>query len=56
VVGQFMTAIIEAVENGHDHDAHPVRYVGERTGLTVDLGAFSRRRPVNTDSSGTVMG
>ncbi|WP_345578226.1 FAD-dependent oxidoreductase [Nonomuraea rosea] len=56
VAGRFMAQIITAVENGHDHDAHPVRYQGEHTGLTVDLGAFSRRRPVNPDSSGTVMG
>ena len=56
VAGRFMAAIIDAVEGGHDHDADPVAYVGEHTGLTVDLGAFSRKRPVNTDSSGTVMG
>ena len=56
VAGRFMAAIINAVENGHDHDVEPVEYVGEHTGLTVDLGAFSRKRPINTESSGTVMG
>ncbi|GAA1956639.1 FAD-binding oxidoreductase [Amycolatopsis minnesotensis] len=56
VAGRFLAAIITAVENGHDHDTRPVRYRGEHTGLTVDLAAFSRRRPVNADSSGTVMG
>lgn len=56
VAGQFMRDIIVAVEAGHDHDANPVQYQGERTGLTVDLGAYSRRRPINADSSGTVMG
>jgi hypothetical protein len=29
---------------------------GTHTGATIYLSAFSRRRPVNTDSSGTVMG
>jgi len=56
VAGGFMAAIIGAVENGHDHDADPVRYRGEYTGGTVNLGTFSRKRPVNTASSGTVMG
>jgi len=56
VAGRFMAAIVEAVENGHDHDTDPVRYRGEYTGRTVNLGTFSRKRPVNTASSGTVMG
>ena len=56
LAGRFMAAIIEAVENGRDHDADPVRYLGGYTGVKVNLGTFSRRRPVNTASSGTVMG
>jgi glycine/D-amino acid oxidase-like deaminating enzyme len=51
VVGRFLAAIITAVENGHDHDASPVRHVGEHTGLDIDLGAFSRRRAVTGASS-----
>ncbi len=56
LAGRFMTAIIEAVESGHDHDAEPVRYHGEHTGVTIDLGAFSRKRERNALSSNTVMG
>jgi glycine/D-amino acid oxidase-like deaminating enzyme len=56
LAGRFMTAIVSAVENGQDHDVDPVRYVGEYTGLAINLAAFSRKRPVNTASSGTVMG
>ena len=56
IVGSLMAALIDACESGHDHDADPVRYVGTHTGLEVNLGAFSRRRPRNADSSGTVMG
>src|SRR4051794_18147253 len=56
VAGRFMAAIIDAVENGHDHDSDPVAYTGEHTGLVVNLGAFSRKRTINTDSSRTVMG
>jgi glycine/D-amino acid oxidase-like deaminating enzyme len=31
-------------------------YTGEHTGLRIDLSSFSRLRPRNADSSGTVMG
>jgi sarcosine oxidase, subunit beta len=56
VAGRFMAAIVDSVENGHDHDTDAVRYLGQYTGSTVNLGTFSRKRPVNTASSGTVMG
>lgn len=56
MAGLMMAALITAVENGHDHDADPLAYTCPRTGLVVDLGRFSRRRPLNTESSGTVMG
>ena len=55
VAGRFMRTIVDAVEAGHDHDRDPVQFVGERTGGSIDLGSFSRRRsPAVT--SGTVMG
>jgi hypothetical protein len=51
----FIRALVDAADRGHDHDAEPVRVRGPRTGLEIDLGAFSRRRlPVRT--TGTVMG
>lgn len=56
VAGRFMATIIDAVENGHDHDVNPVTCTGKHTGLVIGLGAFSRRRPINALSSGTVMG
>ncbi|WP_337466333.1 FAD-dependent oxidoreductase [Saccharopolyspora spinosa] len=56
VVGQFMAALVEQVESGADHDAHPVQFLAKNTGLQIDLGTFSRKRPRNTSSSGTVMG
>ncbi|MEU7003837.1 FAD-dependent oxidoreductase [Nonomuraea sp. NPDC046570] len=56
VVGGLMAALVQAVENGADHDRQPVRFHTRHTGHTVDLGAFSRKRPINADSSGTVMG
>lgn len=56
VVGQLMTELINQVENGVDHDASPVRFRAPRTGLEIDLGAFSRKRNRNTANSGTVLG
>lgn len=56
VIGQFMTTLIDEVENGADHDAAPVQFLAKHTGVTIDLGAFSRKRSVNTSSTGTVMG
>lgn len=56
LVGRFLATLIERVEAGHDHDREPLRYVGEHTGNTINLGAFSRRRPLNSSSAGNVMG
>jgi glycine/D-amino acid oxidase-like deaminating enzyme len=46
VVGRLMAAVLRGETS----------YVGEHTGLRIDLSAFSRRRDRNADSSGTVMG
>lgn len=56
VVGQLMAALIGAVEKGHDHDSDPVVFTGPRTGHQIDLGVYSRRRPVSPDSPASVMG
>lgn len=56
VIGQIMAALIDAVENGHDHDADPVVWTGPRTGVEVPLGHYSRRRENNPDSSHSVLG
>ena len=56
IVGRVMAEIIGAVEAGRDHDADPVCLVGAHTGLEIDLGAFSRKRGRNENSSMSVMG
>ena len=56
LIGALMTTIIEGVESGHDHDNDPLTFIAPHTGHVLDLGAFSRRRPPNSASSGTVMG
>ena len=56
VAGRMMAALVTAVENGHDHDSDPVTFTGAHTGHRINLATFSRKRPVNPYSTGTVMG
>lgn len=56
LAGLYLERIVTACEGGADHDTTPVTVTLEHSGQTVDLSAFSRRRPVNRDSSFTVMG
>ncbi len=56
LVGDLMATIVEGVESGHPHDTDPLTYTCPHTGHVLDLGAFSRRRQPNPDTSGTVMG
>jgi glycine/D-amino acid oxidase-like deaminating enzyme len=56
IIGSIMDWVIDAVENGHDHDNDPVHYPCPHTGHDLNLGSFSRKREINPDSTGTVMG
>ncbi len=55
IVGQFLRDIIDAEQAGNDHDQQPVRFTGQRTGRSINLASFSRRRE-KANTSGTVMG
>ena len=56
VAGKLMTALIEACEGGQDHDANPVQFHLENIGHDISLGAFSRNREINQNSSFSVIG
>ncbi|MFO1049977.1 MAG: FAD-dependent oxidoreductase [Geminicoccaceae bacterium] len=56
LAGVLMAELILACEAGHDHDRSPLRHTGHYTGLEIDLGAFSRLRAVNRESSFSVLG
>ena len=56
VIGQLMAALVIAVDDGHDHDADPVRWHAPATGLTVSLGHYSRLRQQHAQSSQSVLG
>ena len=45
-VGELIAELITAVEAGHPHDEEPLQVLGSWTGVTVDLGHFSRLRAV----------
>ncbi len=51
-----MAELIDAVEAGHDHDHDPLVVEGRYTGLSIDMGTFSRNREINPNSSMSVHG
>jgi sarcosine oxidase subunit beta len=49
IIGYCMRRLVEAVESGHDHDAVPLVVRGPYRGLDIDMGTFSRRRPIDDE-------
>jgi glycine/D-amino acid oxidase-like deaminating enzyme len=56
LVGRLMATLIDEVRSGRDHDRDPVRLDLPRTGHTIDLGTFSRRRTPPSGGPSNVMG
>lgn len=56
VASHLMAELVVAVSDGHDHDRDPLVVEGRFTATPINMGAFSRNRSVNPDSTGTVMG
>jgi glycine/D-amino acid oxidase-like deaminating enzyme len=56
LAGRFVAALVDRIAAGHDHDAEPIQYTGEHTGQVINLGAFSRKRALNAESTFTVSG
>ncbi|MBM2576926.1 FAD-binding oxidoreductase [Jannaschia sp. Os4] len=56
VAGWLMARLVAHQAAGGDHDARPLSLVLPRTGATLDLSAFSRRRPPTAASSFSVLG
>ena len=51
-----MAELVEACENGYDHDASPLHVRAVHTGFDLDMGMYSRLREIDPDSSFSVMG
>ncbi|OUR76142.1 FAD-binding oxidoreductase [Alphaproteobacteria bacterium 46_93_T64] len=56
IAGKMMAALIEYCEDGHDHDASPLQFHLPYTGHDIDVGFYSRRRQINSESSFSVLG
>lgn len=56
IAGKMMASLIVYVEGGADHDDKPMQFELPYIGRTIDTGFYSRKRPVNTDSSFSVLG
>ncbi len=56
VAGYCMAELIDAIENGHDHDADPLVVTGVYTGLEMNMGFYRRNREINPNSSFSVNG
>ncbi|CUH43095.1 NAD(P)/FAD-dependent oxidoreductase [Ruegeria atlantica] len=56
IAGKMMTALIAYCEGGADHDAQPLQYELPYIGRSIDVGFYSRKRPINEESSFSVLG
>ncbi|MDP6344085.1 MAG: FAD-dependent oxidoreductase [Alphaproteobacteria bacterium] len=56
VAGALMAELIVRCQDGHDHDAEPVRWRYRYTDRECDIGFFSRNREINEESSFSVLG
>ncbi|MBN1224106.1 MAG: FAD-binding oxidoreductase [Candidatus Aminicenantes bacterium] len=56
VVGALMAELIDRVEKGFDHDAHPLQYRLPHLDIEIDTGVFHRKRQINPNSTFSVIG
>jgi sarcosine oxidase subunit beta len=52
----MMAALVDYCEAGNDHDAEPLRFTLPYIGKQIDVGFYSRKRPINEESSFSVLG
>ncbi len=51
-----MAALVDYCEAGNDHDASPFRFRLPYIQRDIDVGFYSRKRPINQESSFSVLG
>ena len=56
IAGKMMAALIGHCEGGADHDTDPLQFELPYIQRRIDVGFYSRKRPINTDSSFSVLG
>lgn len=56
IAGKMMAALVDHCEAGNDHDTQPLNFRLPYIGRDVDVGFYSRNRPINEESSFSVLG
>ena len=56
IAGKMMTALIDYCEDGADHDTAPLQFELPYIQRSIDVGFYSRKRPINAESSFSVLG
>jgi sarcosine oxidase subunit beta len=56
IAGKMMAALVEYCENGNDHDTQPLTFTLPYIARQIDVGFYSRKRPINEESSFSVLG
>jgi sarcosine oxidase subunit beta len=56
IAGKMMAALIQYCEAGNDHDATPLQFDFPYINYRTNVGFYSRKREINTDSSFSVLG
>lgn len=56
IAGKLMASLVEYCEAGNDNDSRPMPFELPYIGVTVDAGFYSRKRPINQESSFSVVG
>lgn len=56
IAGDMMAELIAYCEGGADHDSAPLHFHLPHIGREIDVGFYSRKRPINKESSFSVLG
>ena len=56
IAGKLMAELIDYCESGNNHDENPLQFKLPYIGKTVDTSFYSRKRPINMESSFSVVG
>ena len=56
IAGKMMAALIDYSESGNDHDSKPLQFTLPYIQRDIDVGFYSRKRPINQESSFSVLG
>jgi len=56
IAGKMMAELVAYCEGGADHDTTPLQFRLPYLGRDIDVGFYSRKRPINEESSFSVLG